>query len=139
MPDQLGIPPPGVVVICRTMVTVSPFLAGVLGFPPLLESETLVWLPVVIWLPVVVTWVVVVDRGSKKECRFDRPGIMGIEPMMGLGPVGRLEPDTPRILLLFHISALPGESLPGPGLLGELEGNSNLFSFPGTCSSSRTE
>ena len=58
MPDQLGIPPPGVVVSCRTVITVPPFLAGVLGFPPPLESETAVWLPVVDSL------VVVVDRGS---------------------------------------------------------------------------
>ena len=43
MPDQLGMPPPGVVVICRTVITVPPFRAGVLVFPPPLESETVVW------------------------------------------------------------------------------------------------
>ena len=133
MPDQLGIPPPGVVVICRTVITVPPFLAGVLGFPAPLESETAVWLPVVNLL------VVVEDRGSRRESRLDRPGVVGIEPMIGLGLVGRLELDTPRILPLFHISALPGESLPDPVSFGEDEGNGNLFSFPGSCSSSRTE
>ena len=34
MPDQLGIPPPGVVVICRT---VPPLFASVLAFPPPLD------------------------------------------------------------------------------------------------------
>ena len=134
MPDQLGILPPGVVVICRTVITVPPFLAGVLGFPPVLESETAVWLPVVVSLVVVV-----VDEGARRESRFDRPGVVGIELMTGLGLVGRLELDTPRILPLFHISALPGESLPDPGSFGEDEGNGTLFSFPGSCSSSSTE
>jgi hypothetical protein len=122
IPDQLGIPPPGVVVICRTVITVPPFRAGVL-MPPPLESETAVWRPGVVGL-------VVVDGGSRRESRFDRPGVVGIEPMMGLGLVGRLELDTPRILPLFHISALPGESPPDPGSFGEHEGNGNLFSFP---------
>lgn len=123
MPDQLGIPPPGVVVICRTVITVPPLRTGVLAF---VESEAAVVLEVV-------------DGGSGRESRFDRPGVVGIEPMMGVGLVGRLVLDTPRILPLFHISALPGESPPDPGSFGELEGNGNLFSLPGDCSSSRTE
>jgi len=131
MPDQLGIPPPGVVVICRTVTTVPPLRTGVLAFPAAMESETAVWLPVVVAL--------VVDEGSWRESRFDRPGVVGIELMMGLGLVGTLELDTPRILPLFHISALPGESLPDPGSFGEHDGNGNLFSLPGSCSSSRTE
>jgi len=132
MPDQLGIPPPGVVVSCRTVITVPPFRAGVLGFPPL-GSETAVW------RTGVVGFVVVVGRGSRRESRFDRLGVVGIEPIIRVGLVGRLELDTPRILPLFHISALPGESLPDPGSFGEHGGNGNLFSLPGSCSSSRTE
>ena len=43
IPDQLGMPPPGVVVSCRTVITVPPpFRAGVLVFPPPLGSETAV-------------------------------------------------------------------------------------------------
>ena len=57
---------------------------------------------------------------------------------MGLGLVGKLVLDTPRILPLFHIKGLPGESPPDPGSFGEHEGNGNLFSLPGS-SSSRTE
>ena len=108
IPDQLGIPPPGVVVSCRTVIKVPPFRAGVLGCPPPLESEAAVWRPGVVGLAVV-------DGDSRRESRFERPGVVGIEPMMGLGLVGRLVLDTPRILPLFHISALPGESLPDPG------------------------
>ena len=120
-PDHLGIPPPGVV---------TPFRAGVLALPPPLGSETAVGRPGVASLMV---------AGSRRESRFDRPGVVGMEPIMGLGLVGKLELDTPRILPLFHISALPGESPPDPGSFGEHEGNGNLFSLPGSCSSSRPE
>ena len=134
MPDQLGIPRPSLVVITGTVITVQLFFGGVLAFPPSLERETAVWLPVVDSLVVVV-----VARGAWRESRFDRSVVVGIEPIMGLGLVGRLELDTPGILTLFHISCFPGESLPDPGSFGEYEGNGNLLSFPGSCSSSRTE
>ena len=55
MPDQLGIPRPRLVVTCTgTVITVPLFLGGVLAFPPSLERETAVWLPVVDSLVVVV-------------------------------------------------------------------------------------
>lgn len=132
MPDQLGMPPPGVVVSCRTVITVPPFRAGVLAFPPPPGSETAVWRPGVVGL-------VMVDGGSRRESRFDRPGVVGMEPMTRVGLVGKLVLETPRILPLFHISALPGESPPDPASFGEHEGNGNLFSLPGSGSSSQTE
>ena len=133
MPDQLGMPPPGVVVSCRTVITVPPpFRAGVLVLPPPLGSETAVWRPGVVGL-------VVVDGGSRRESRFDRPGVVGMEPVIRVGLVDKLVLDTPRILPLVHMSALPGESPPDPGSFGESEGNGNLFSLPGSRSSSQTE